>query len=175
MKLLSRVWLFATPWTVAYQDSQSMGFSRQQYWSGPFPSPGDLPHPVIKPESPTLQATLYCLRYQVSLMYSSEYMLIWASLVYKYTTSLKKIIIQRDTYTWIFSAALFIIAKTWKQPKCLPTDEWIKKIRYVCTLEYYSVHFCTVMCAVLSHFSCVWLFVTPWTVACQAPLSMGIL
>ena len=38
---LSHVWLFATPWTVAYQDPLSMGFSRQEYWSGlPFPSPG---------------------------------------------------------------------------------------------------------------------------------------
>ena len=40
VKLLSRVWLFATPWPVAYQASWSMGFSRQEYWSGlPFPSP----------------------------------------------------------------------------------------------------------------------------------------
>ena len=40
-KLLSRIWLFATPWTVAYQAPPSMGFSRQEYWSGlPFPSPG---------------------------------------------------------------------------------------------------------------------------------------
>ena len=40
VKSLSRVWLFATPWTVAYQAPQSMGFSRQEYWSGmPFPSP----------------------------------------------------------------------------------------------------------------------------------------
>ena len=46
VKSLSRVWLFATPWTIAYQASPSMGFSRQEYWSGlPFPSPGDLPHP----------------------------------------------------------------------------------------------------------------------------------
>ena len=44
VKSLSRIWLFATPWTVAYQASQSMGFFRQEYWSGlPFPSPGDLP------------------------------------------------------------------------------------------------------------------------------------
>ena len=51
----SRVQLFATPWTVAYQASQSMGFSRQEYWSGlPFPSPGDLPDPGIEPGSPTL-------------------------------------------------------------------------------------------------------------------------
>ena len=50
MKLLSHVRLFVTPWTIAYQAPLSMGFSRQQYWSGlPFPSPGDLPHPGIKP------------------------------------------------------------------------------------------------------------------------------
>ena len=47
----------ATPWTVAYQASLSMGFSRQEYWSGlPFPSPGDLPDPGIEPESPVLRA-----------------------------------------------------------------------------------------------------------------------
>ena len=46
VKSLSRVRLFATPWTVAYQASLSMRFSRQEYWSGlPFPSPGDLPDP----------------------------------------------------------------------------------------------------------------------------------
>ena len=54
-KLLSLVRLFATPWTVAYQALPSMGFSRQEYWSGlPFPSPGDLPDPGIEPGSPTL-------------------------------------------------------------------------------------------------------------------------
>ena len=47
----------ATPWTAAYQALPSMGFSRQEYWSGlPFPSPGDLPNPGIEPMSPTLQA-----------------------------------------------------------------------------------------------------------------------
>ena len=57
MKSLSHVQLFATPWTVAYQASPSMGFSRQEYWSGlPFPSPGDLPNPGIDPGSPTSQA-----------------------------------------------------------------------------------------------------------------------
>ena len=54
-KSLSRVQLFATPWTVAYKALLSMGFSRQEYWSGlPFPSPGDLPHPGIEPGSPAL-------------------------------------------------------------------------------------------------------------------------
>ena len=57
MKSLSRVQLFGTPWTVAYQAPQSMEFSRQEYWSGlPFPSPGDLSNPGIKPGSPALQA-----------------------------------------------------------------------------------------------------------------------
>ena len=55
MKLLSRVRLFATPWTVAYQAPPSMGFSRQEYWSGLlFPSPGDLPYPGIEPAAPAL-------------------------------------------------------------------------------------------------------------------------
>ena len=57
VKLLSRVRLFATPWTVAYQAPPSMGFSRQECWSGlPFPSPGDPPEPGIEPWSPELQA-----------------------------------------------------------------------------------------------------------------------
>ena len=57
MKLLSHARLLATPWTAAYQALPSIGFSRQEYWSGlPFPSPGDLPNPGIEPRSPTLQA-----------------------------------------------------------------------------------------------------------------------
>ena len=56
MKSLSRVGLFATPWIVAYQAPPSMGFSRQEYWSGlPFPSPGDLLNPGTEPGSPALQ------------------------------------------------------------------------------------------------------------------------
>ncbi|KAI4549148.1 hypothetical protein MG293_001478 [Ovis ammon polii] len=55
VKLLSHVRFFVTPRTVAYQTSQSMGFSRQEYWSGlPFPSPGDPSDPGIEPGSPAL-------------------------------------------------------------------------------------------------------------------------
>ena len=51
VKSLSRVWLFVTPCTVAYQAPSSMEFSRQEYWNGlPFPSPGDLPNPGIEPQ-----------------------------------------------------------------------------------------------------------------------------
>ena len=52
MKLLSRVQLFGTPWTIAHQAPPSMEFSRQEYWSElPFPSPGDLPDPGMEPAS----------------------------------------------------------------------------------------------------------------------------
>ena len=55
VKLLSHGRLFATPWTVAYKASPSMGFFRQEYWNGlPFSSPGDLPDPGIEPRSPAL-------------------------------------------------------------------------------------------------------------------------
>ena len=51
---------------------------------------------------------------------------------------LEKTIIQKDAYTLIFIAALFTIAKTWKQPKCPLTEEWIKKVPLLYTMEYYS-------------------------------------
>ena len=51
---VSRVQIFATPWTVAHQAPLSMGFSRQEYWSGlPCSPPGNLPDPGIEPVSPT--------------------------------------------------------------------------------------------------------------------------
>ena len=57
MKSLSRVQLFAILWTIGHQAPLSMGFPRQEHWSGlPFSSPGDLPNPGIKPRSPSLQA-----------------------------------------------------------------------------------------------------------------------
>ena len=57
VKSLSRIQLFATPWTIAYQAPLSMEFSREEYWSGlPFPSQGELPDPGIERRSPALQA-----------------------------------------------------------------------------------------------------------------------
>ena len=56
VKSLSRVRLLVTPWTAAYQAPPSMGFPKQEYWSGlPFSSPGDLHHPEIKFGSLELQ------------------------------------------------------------------------------------------------------------------------
>ena len=82
MKSLSRVQLFATPWTVAYQASLSVGFSRQEYWSGlPFSSPGDLPDLGIEHESPALRADALpseppekpIVRYKCSLSLASRW------------------------------------------------------------------------------------------------------
>ena len=50
----------------------------------------------------------------------------------------KKNMVQKDTCTPMFIAALFTIAKTWKQPKCPSTEEWIKKMWYIYTMEYHS-------------------------------------
>ena len=50
----------------------------------------------------------------------------------------RQIVIQKDTCTPMFIAALFTIAKTWKPPKCPSAEEWIKKMQYIYTVEYYS-------------------------------------
>ena len=77
----------------------------------------------------------------------------------------EKTIIQKDTFNVL--AALFTITRTWKQPKCPSTEEWIKKMWYI-----YAINVSLVKS--LSH---VRLFATPWTIyiAHQAPLSMWIL
>ena len=63
----SRTQLCVTLWTVACQAPLSMGFSRQEYWSGvPCPPPGDLPNPGIEPQSPALQADSLPLSHQGS-------------------------------------------------------------------------------------------------------------
>ena len=50
----------------------------------------------------------------------------------------EKTIIQKESCTKMFIAALFTIARTWKQPKCPSSDEWIKKMWHIYTMEYYS-------------------------------------
>ena len=77
MCVLSRVGLFATPWTTAHQALLPMGFSRQEYWTGlPFPNPGDLPDSGIKPkclESPELVGGLFTTERPGNLMTSIEH------------------------------------------------------------------------------------------------------
>ena len=81
VKSLSCVWLFATPWTVAYQTPQFMEFSRPKYWSGlQFPSQWDVPNPGIKPRSPALLAdTLSSERPEKSNTLLKPWKLQWAN------------------------------------------------------------------------------------------------
>ena len=76
LSCFSRVWLFATPWTVPRQVPLAMGFSRHTYWSGlPCPPPGTLPEPVIEPISPVynaLQVDSLLLNYQGSPLHLSS-------------------------------------------------------------------------------------------------------
>ena len=73
---LSCIWLFVTPWTVAHQAPLFMGFSRQECWSGlPFPPPGNLPDPGIKPTSPAspaLQADSFTMEPTTAMVIMSE-------------------------------------------------------------------------------------------------------
>ena len=113
MKSLSSVQPFVTTWTVAYQASASMGFSRQEYWSGlPFPSPGA---DVLTSEPPPYDPSIPLLG------------------IYPEETKIEK-----ETCTPLFTAALFTIARTRKQFRRPSTDEWLKKLGYIYTMEYYS-------------------------------------
>ena len=91
LSCFSRVQLFATPWTVALQAPLSVGFSRQEYWSGlPRPPPGDLPDPGIKPAS------------LMSLALAGEFFTTsapWEALIYTHT----------HTHTYYFICNLYII------------------------------------------------------------------
>ena len=77
----------------------------------------------------------------------------------------------------MLTAEIFIISRIWKQPKCLLIDEYVRKCEretYICVYIYICVCVCVCVCVcILSCFSHVQFFVTQWTVACQAPLSMG--
>ena len=73
----------------------------------------------------------------------------------------------------MLTAEIFTISRIWKQPKCLLIDEYIRKCeRDIYIYMYVCIYICVCVC-ILSCFSHVRFFVTQWTVACQAPLSMG--
>ena len=113
MKSLSSVRLFATPWTVAYQAPRTMGFSRQEYWSGlPFSS--------------------FLKKLKIKLSHDPANSLL---IIYLKKT---ETLIGRDTCTPMLTAALFTITNFWKQAECSPTDEWITKMWYKYTMGYLS-------------------------------------
>ena len=146
MKLLSRVRLFETPWTAAYQAPLPMGLSRQECWSGlPLPSPQSewtslkslqIPNAGEgvgeKEPSCTVGGNVrWCChcgkqhggslkKLKVELPHDPEVPVLGIS-------TKDETLIQRDTCIPLFTTALLTTAKTWKQPKCPSTGEWVEK------------------------------------------------
>ena len=150
MKSLSCVRFFATPWTVAYQAPPSMGFSRQECWSGlPFPAPGDLPDPGIEPGSPALRADALPSKPQGKPWHHMRAGKISRALLESNLKMKKHNLSNRNV----------------KYPEKLhkKTVLW----------TYYFFLFPKKVKVKVKSLSRVRLFVTPWTVAYQAPLSMG--
>ena len=103
-----------------HQAPLSMGFSRQEYWSGePFPSPGDLPNPGIEARSATLHVNSLPLVWSFLKKKQLEIELSYDPAILILGIYLERTLIQKDTCTPMFIVALFTIASTWKQPKCL--------------------------------------------------------
>ena len=149
VKSLSLVRLFTTPWTVAYQAPWSMGFSRQEYWSGlPFPFPGDLPNPGIEPRSPALQTDallseplgkLFPTAAAAAAKSRQSYPTLWDPRDGSPPGSPIPWILQERTLAWVAIS----FSNAWK---------WKVKVKSL---------------------SRVWLLATPWTAAYRAPPSMG--
>ena len=108
------VWLFATLWTVAHQDPLSMGFSRQEYWSGlPCLPPGDLPDPGIKLASPALAADFFTPRAT------------WESSVFIYLSWKLTRYLQR--FFFLLCCTVYRILVPWPgiEPLPSPVETWI--------------------------------------------------
>ena len=88
-----------------------------------FPFSRELPNPGIKPRSPNIAGRFFQLRDPIIPLLGIH---------------TKETRIERDTCTPLFIAALFTIARTWKQPRRPLADEWIRKLCYIYTMEYYS-------------------------------------
>ena len=108
VKSLSRVRLFATPWTVAYHAPPSMGFSRQEYRSGlPFPSPEDLPNTGNEPRSPALWADALPSEPQTSS--NSIYFVIYSNVVSILITLLKPLLLKSQLPSLLNLMTPFVI------------------------------------------------------------------
>ena len=140
---------FATPWTVAFQAPLSMGFFRQQYWSGlPFPSPGDLPNPGIKPTSLTSPA-MTSQFFTTSVSWEAHITNICVLVAQQCPTfATPQTVAHQDPLSIGFSRKEHWNRLPFPSPKGTRERKKVKLL------------------------SCVQLFTTPWTVAYQAPPSM---
>ena len=110
--MLSCVQLFVTPWTITHQAPLSMGFSRQEYWSGlPFPTPGDLPNPGIELAFPALAGGFFTTEPP-----EKPYSFILATLVFIFCCQLRM--------KW--KGLHFLLSL----PLCIRTFQWAMKLNY---------------------------------------------
>ena len=153
-----------TLWTVACQAPPSVGFSRQEYWSGlPFPSPGDFPDPWIEPASPAVQADSLPLSHPTALA-REDHVTQWClTLCDPMDCSLPG-----SSIHGVFQARILEqVAISFSRGSSRPRDQ--TKVSGIVGRLYHLSHQGIQNWKSLS---CVQLFVTPWTVACRAPLSM---
>ena len=176
VKSISHVRLFAAPWTVVYQAPLSMGFSRQEYWSGLlFPSPGDLPDPGIKPGSSYIAGrcfTVWAIREVPYLFLYSYPIKGWQ------TTSIKDQIVNIfDFVGHMISCNYSRSHRQYKKECWIDCHDCYMYSVHIMSLilqnkQYLSTwYFSIVVVQSLSH---VWLFTTSWTAAHQASLSFTV-
>ena len=150
LSCFSHVWLFATLWTIAYQAPLSIGFSRQEYWSGlPWLPPGDLPDPMMEPHI----SFVFCIGRQILYHSATWKALSWSPAANPPSGGLKNL---RFWLGKLPPEKCFYLLSQFLSPYFLWSLLQLKPAL--------SSHAC-----VLSH---VQLFVTPRTVACQGPLSV---
>ena len=171
------VWLFVTLWTGAHQTPPSMGFSRQEHWTGlPFPSPGNPPDPGFEPASLTSACTVHWAIYRQHCLGSPAITTVTTNQSGKNQRALKQGLVEKTGYlhvnTKVFLHKLLLTTERkvavlqWKSDRNFLN--WLSKL----TSSKMGQNSIFSSACMLSRFSRVWLFVTPWTVACQAPLSM---
>ena len=177
VKSLSHVRLFVTPWTVAYQAPLSMGFSRQGYWSGVlFPSPGHLPNPGIEPKPSTLQVDSLPPETAGKPNWSSDIYLLMSllsnSFCFIQTETLRIYLCQKPlTCSSLYLDGILTRLKKQKEEIVEIILPYI--LGKQCISENSQTPLLIVLACMLSRFSRVRPCATQWTVAYQAPLSMG--
>ena len=127
--------IFVSLWPVACQAPLSMGFLRQQYWSGlPFPSPGDLPDPGIKPESLALPMDSLPLNHQGSLhMYTHTHTHTHYICIYIMCLCMCFILLINFRYFLCISAAFLILIKIKIKGKIWRKSFWFPAVQLLRT------------------------------------------